>query len=337
MIKLSVLDYAQIDEHETPTQALNNTVSLAQYAEYLGYHRFWVAEHHNVPAFLSSSPEVLMMHLLNNTSTISIGSGGVMLPHYAPLKVAENFKILSRLFPGRVDLGIGNTKGTRIVNQALNETKKRFLDYKEAIQDLQGFIADDLPEEHRHHEVKANPAIDQLPSMWVLSTSVDSAIMAAELGIGYCYGFFPYANRDALNTAQEASQVYRSNFKPSGFMEQAQISIAVFACIGDTPEEAEAFGRALDLWLLGTNNFSEHLTYPSIDTANQYSYSDKEKQRIENNRSRMVVGTAEQVRDQLLDRAQLTQADEILVIPLMPGIENRKAGLKSLAQAFDNI
>ena len=144
MVKLGILDYAQIDEGTSAQTALQNTITLAQFAESLGYERFWMAEHHDVPAFASSSPELIMMRLADATKRIRIGSGGVMLPHYSPYKVAENFRVLEAFHSNRIDLGIGNTIGTPIVNRTLNENKKSKLNYEQSIVDLTKYLSDQM-------------------------------------------------------------------------------------------------------------------------------------------------------------------------------------------------
>ena len=168
MVQLGVLDYAQTDEGENATTALHHTVLLAKHAEALGYTRFWMAEHHNVPAFASSSPEMVMMHLANATKRIRLGSGGVMLPHYSPYKVAENFRILEAFFPNRIDLGIGNNIGTPLVKNALNENKNSILDYEKSMKDIQTYLTDQVNEEHRFHGITANPVVPTNPEMWLL-------------------------------------------------------------------------------------------------------------------------------------------------------------------------
>lgn len=334
MVDLGILDYAQIDEGSNPVQALNESVELAQHVEKLGFTRFWVAEHHDVPAFASSSPEMIMMRLLDQTESIRIGSGGVMLPHYAPLKVAENFKVLQAFHPGRVDLGIGNTKGTRAVFEALNERKSGRFDYEGAIKDLQGFLRNDLPEDHRHQGLSANPDIDQVPQMWVLSSSVNSAKMAARLGVGYAFGIFPYASRDRLEVGKEACRVYREEFQPSEFLSEPKVTVAPFLTVSEDKDQALAYAEALDLWLLGKDNFAELPAFPSVETARQYEYSDEDREIVKRNRTRMVTGDLEEVISQLEDIAESMVADELLLIPLMPNLEARKNAATLLANHF---
>src|SRR5690625_4907601 len=334
MVKLGLLDYAQIDEGESAQQALQNSVMLAQLAESLGYERFWMAEHHNVPAFSSSSPELIMMRLADATSRIRIGSGGMMLPHYSPYKVAENFRVLEAFHPHRIDLGMGNTIGTPIVNRTLNENKKGKLNYEQSIVDLTRYLSDQVDENHRFHGITANPVIPTVPQMWVLSTSVRNAKMAAKLGIGYTFGLFPLAGIDKLDIGIQAAKTYREEFKPSAFMPEPRVSIAPFVVVAETNEQAEEYAEALDLWLLGTDHFGQLREFPSVETARNYHYTEKEKATIQEKRTRMVVGDIEKVTTQYNKLTTQFNADEVLLIPLIPGLEARKKALELLAGAF---
>lgn len=334
MVKLGILDYAQIDEGSSAQKALQDTIKLAQLAEVLGYMRFWMAEHHNVPAFASSSPELIMMRLADATKRIRIGSGGVMIPHYSPYKVAENFRILEAFHPGRIDLGIGNTVGTPIVNQTLNENKKNKLNYEQSIVDLTKYVSDQVDENHRFSGIIANPVIATVPQVWVLSTSIRNAKMAAKLGIGYTFGLFPLKGIDKLKIGIQAAEAYRNEFKPSSFMREPKVSIAPFVVVAETNEQAEEYAKALDLWLLGTKNFSELKEFPSVETARKYSYTEEEKEIIQANRIRMVVGDIESVTQQLNKLIIQFKADEVLLVPLMPGLNARKKAIELLAGAF---
>lgn len=334
MVKLGVLDYAQIDEGRNAQTALQDTVHLAQLAESLGYERFWIAEHHNVPAFASSSPELIMMRIADATERIRIGSGGVMLPHYSPYKVAENFRILEAFHPNRIDLGIGNTVGTPIVNRVLNENKQGKLNYRKSIADLTNYLSDQMDENHRFSDITANPVISTVPQMWILSTSIKNAKMAAQLGIGYTFGLFPIAGIDKLRIGIQAAGVYRSEFKSSAFMPEPKVSIAPFVVVAETNEEAETYAEALDLWLLGNENFGQLSAFPSVETARHYEYTREEEKIIQANRTRMVVGDIEHVTTQLNALVTQFKADELLLIPLMPGLEARKKALELLANAF---
>ncbi|CAD2081305.1 Alkanal monooxygenase alpha chain [Jeotgalicoccus coquinae] len=334
MVKLNVLDYAVIDEGQSPADALNESVTLAERAEKLGFHRFWMAEHHDVRAFASSSPEMMMMHILGKTTSIKLGSGGVMIPHYSPLKVAENFRVMENLYPGRVDLGIGNTLGTPAVNRSMNEMRPRKQRYEENISDIKKYVSNTDDEEHRFNEVTANPTGETNPEMWVLSTSVRTAELAARQGIGYTFGLFPHASKDKTAVGQEAARVYREKFIPSPVMQKPLIMVSPFVVTADTDEEAKELAKALDLWLLGKMNFSEFERFPSVETAKKYTYTVEELQKLSANRSRMVVGNAKSVKKQLETLAETFDADELLLIPLMPGAENRQRALDLISSEF---
>lgn len=333
MVNVGILDYAQIDEGKSAQEAMQDTVTLACLAESLGYKRFWLAEHHNVPAFANGSPELLMMRLADATSTIRIGSGGVMLPHYSPYKVAENFRILEAFHPNRIDLGFGSTIGTPLVYRTLNENKRRKLSYGQSINDLIQYLSDTVDEEHRFHGITAHPVIDTIPEMWALSTSIKSAKIAAASGTGYTFGLFPFVGSKKLAAGKEAVKTYRAEFKPSQVMNKPKVSIAVFVSIAETVEEAESYATALDLWLLGKNAFSELKAFPSVQTAEAYDYSDKDIEMIEANRAHMVVGDQETVKKELKELMTTFTADELLVIPLIPGLKARKNAYQLLAEA----
>ncbi len=334
MLKLGILDYAQIDEGSSAKEALSNTVELAQLAEALGYGRFWVAEHHDVPAFASSAPELVMMHLANATKQIRLGSGGVMIPHYSPYKVAENFRTLEAFHPGRIDLGIGNTVGTAIVNHTLNEKKQGKIGYEQSIVDLTKYLSDQVDENHRFAGITANPVISTVPEMWVLSTSMRTAKIAAKLGIGFTFGLFPLAGMDKFNIGIEAVKTYREEFKPSLFMKRASVAIAPFVVVAETNELAEEYAEALDFWLLGIDNFSYLTEFPSVESARQFTYTEKQKEQIQANRIRMVIGDIHSVTEQINMLVDQFNADEVLLVPLLPGLEARKKAMKLLASAF---
>lgn len=334
MATFGILDYAQIDEGENATQALQHTIELAQEAESLDFDRFWLAEHHDVPAFASSSPELLIMRLLDATSRIRLGSGGVMMPHYSPYNVAENFRILEAFHPNRVDLGIGNTVGTPIVNQTLNENKTEKLNYGQSIRDVMKYLTDDVDDTHRFHGISANPVISTIPNMWLLSMSVRSAKMAAQLGIGYTFGYFLSANENKYSVGRKAAETYRSEFQPSPFMKRPTLSLALFVVIADTKEEAEIYAQTLDVWLLGKNYFKEFQQFPSIATANEYNYTERDKSIIEKNRSRMIVGDPAQVKQEVEALIEYFHADDILFVPLLPSITARKRAVQLLADIF---
>ncbi len=327
IVKISVLDYAVIDEGKDAVTAVKEAIELAQHAEALNFSRFFVAEHHDVKSFASSSPELLMMKLLDETNDIQIGSAGVMLPHYSPLKVAENFRMLEAFHCGRVNLGFGNTFGTAKVQRAM-DTKKADFDYEHHIDTLQQHLTN-------ASNITVHPETSSAPSMWMLSTSERSAKLAAKLGVGYIFGLFPYASTDKIPTGRRAIKQFKEMFQPSKTNETPVTIAAVFVVISDTDEKAETLANALDVWLLGKNNFNEFEYFPSVETAKAYDYTDDELKRMKANRTRMVVGSKETVKAKLLDIQNELSADELLIIPLMPGFNNRKHALTLIHEAFN--
>ena len=331
MISLNILDYSSIDEGAVAAVALKQTTELAQLAEKLGYKRFWVAEHHQVESVAGSTPEMLMMHLATSTETIRIGSGGVMLPHYSAYKVAENFRILEALHPGRIDLGIGRSRSYRIVNEALNENKTKRLPYDQQLADLQKYFADDLSGEHRFQTLQAMPIIDTAPEMWLLGTGQGSARLAAEKGMGYAYAHFAKPSQQGM----EVVEAYRAEFQPSQFLQEPKVIIAVFAIVAETAEKAEELATAFDLWLLFVESDSPPPYYPSVETAKRRGFSASEQEKVARNRQRMLIGTAEQVKAQIASIADRYGTDEITIIPNISGADNRMNELRLLADAFN--
>ncbi|EHJ56311.1 luciferase family oxidoreductase, group 1 [Streptococcus urinalis FB127-CNA-2] len=326
-MKLSVLDYGQIDEGKSAKQALQESVKLAKIADSLGYSRFWVAEHHNVNAFAISSPELLMMQIASQTQKIRVGSGGIMVLHYSDYKIAENINTLEALYPNRIDLGMGNSLGTKKVHQALNSIHQK-ADYFQMLQDIKNWF------QKNHSAINVQPTISTKPQLWTLSNSTVTAEKTAELGLGYTFGVFPYIPKDPLLEGKKVSSVYYDHFQPSEFLKQPHLILAVFICIADTDEKAQEYAKSLDIWMLGKNDFNEFNHYPSYETATEYQKTDEDRKQISKNRKRMIVGSPEKVKEQLTPLIEATQADELLMIPLLPGIESRIRALELLANLY---
>ncbi|UDI77208.1 LLM class flavin-dependent oxidoreductase [Staphylococcus taiwanensis] len=329
----SILDYAMIDEGKDAQQALQDTTRLAKLADDLGYKRFWLTEHHDVPAFAGSSPELLMMYLLGQTTRIKLGSGGVMLPHYSPFNVAEHFKMLEALYPGRVDLGIGNNPGTAIVKRAMDEDKRDYLDYAQSIEDIRHYLSSPI-EEQRVGKVIAQPQLTRHPEMWLLSTSQRSAKLAASQGMGYTLGTFLLPSQDKIDAAKTSVAVYREHFQRTGLNMAPKVMLTTFAIVTDTEEEAHQLLDALDVWLLGKRQFAEFDRFPSGETAQAYALTDRDKRVIEQHRARILAGTIDQVKPRLDAMIQAFEADEVLVVPLLPGIDQRCRTIERLAHAY---
>ncbi len=333
MVELSILDYAMIDEGKNAQQALDDTVRLAKLADKLNYKRFWITEHHNVPAFACSSPELLIMQLLGQTSHIKLGSGGVMLPHYSPYKVAENFRMLENFYPNRVDLGIGNNVGTPIVKRAMDEDKADYLDYQQSIIDIRQYITDQTAEQ-RFPSIIAQPQISHHSDMWLLAMSQRSAKMAAEQGMGFVLGTFLLPNETAIQSSKLSIQTYHDHFQTTSLQMEPRVIITVFTIVTDTEEQAYNLQQALDVWLLGKENFSEFDKFPSPETAAAYQLSDRDRTRIQDTHSSILAGTIDTVKPKLDKMVEDFNADEVLIVPLLPGIDNRCRTIELLAQAY---
>ena len=328
MVTYNVLDYSPIDEGSDARKALLQTTELARLAEKLGYRRFWVSEHHHVHSVAGSSPEMLMMHIADSTESIRVGSGGVMLPHYSPFKVAENFRILEALHPNRIDLGIGRSPSYQLVNRALNETKGKRLSYEQLITDIRHFLSEP-DDNHRFSDLAAMPVIETVPDLWLLGTSMGSAEIAADQGMAYAY-----AHLGKPEGGHSAADHYRKNFRPSLLLDRPQVMIAVFAVVAETPEEADQLAKAFDLWLLTVESSTPPPYYPSVKTALERGFSALEKEKIRNNRKRMFIGTPGHVAEDIRRTAEAYKADEVTVVPNVYGAENRMKSIELLAEAL---
>nr|WP_257351955.1 LLM class flavin-dependent oxidoreductase [Pseudalkalibacillus decolorationis] len=331
-IKLSVLDQSPIAEGMTSEEALDNTVKLAQSVEKLGFERFWVSEHHDTNSLAGSSPEVLIAHLAAKTNKIRVGSGGVMLPHYSPYKVAENFKVLEGLNPDRIDLGLGRAPGGMpIATMALNEGKSRRTveQFPEHIDDLIGYLHGTLDEGHRFTGLKATPNLQTTPDVWILGSSPSSALLAAEKGLPYTFAQF--INGDG---GPDYTELYREHFSPSKLLSEPKNMVAVFVICAETEEQAEFVASSMDLTLLMIEQGMKSSGTPSPQKAAAYQYSSYEMRRIKENRKRMVVGTPPQVMAQLLQLSEAYQTDEIMLVTITYDFQDK---LKSFQLVADEV
>lgn len=309
-LSYSILDQSPISEGSSPQEALKQTAVLAQKAEQWGYTRFWVSEHHDATTLAGSSPEVLIAHLGAVTNTIRLGSGGVMLPHYAPFKIAENFKLLEALYPDRIDAGVGRAPGGMPrASYALNEGKKRDTSqFPKQIDELRMYLTDSIPEEHPYYGMKATPVTKHSPPIWILGSSENSAQLAAEKGLPYMFAHF--INGEG---GQEFAKEYRKQFK-SHKESEPRVGFAIFVVCQETAEQAEWVASSMDLSLcMGAQGIPSKGT-PPPENARAYPYSKFEKLLVAENRRRMVVGTPEQVVDKLEIMASEYRADEVMLV-----------------------
>jgi luciferase family oxidoreductase group 1 len=331
-MKLGVLDQVFIAEGRTASDALAESARLAQAAEKLGYARFWVSEHHGMPALAFSSPEVLIAHLAAATSRIRVGSGGIMLPHYSAYKVAENFRLLEALHPGRIDLGLGRAPGGMpLSTRALQQNKRVDVDqYPQQVLDLIGYLHEATPAGHPFEGLLAAPSIPTAPEIWLLGSSGDSARFAAILGTSYAFAEF-----FGTPGGEEAVRYYREHFEPNTVLEERpRAMIATMAICAETEEEANRLAVSSDLLFLGIRTGRERKNLPSVETAMHYPYTELDLELIRQIRQRRVIGTPAQVKEQLLRLGEAYQADEILLNTPVHDPEARIRSYELIAEAF---
>jgi luciferase family oxidoreductase group 1 len=324
-IPLSILDLAPVDTSRDTTQALRNTTELARRAEQLGYRRFWVAEHHNMPAIASSSPAVLIAHLAASTERIRIGSGGVMLPNHAPLVVAEQFGTLAALNPGRIDLGIGRAPGT---DQRTALALRRTTDglsaeqFPSEVADVIGMLAGD-PE-----RLAAVPTPNELPQVWLLGSSGYSAQLAGLWGLPFSFAHhFSSANTDA------ALALYRRSFRPSQWLEQPHCMIAVNATCAATDAEAERLARPGWLSFLRLRT-GRPTALPTVEEAAEYEFSPAELAFVAERRHGQALGSPETVRAALDELVARTGVDELMLTCQVYDIGARLRSYELVAELY---
>lgn len=331
-MKLGILDQSHIAEGRTASDALSETTKLAQEADKLGYNRYWVSEHHASRSLASSSPEVLIAHLAARTSRIRVGSGGVMLPHYSAYKVAENFRLLEALHPGRIDLGLGRAPGGMpLSTRALQEGKHGSAvdQYPQQVIDLTGYLYDELAPDHRFAGLHASPSIETAPQLWLLGSSYESAKIAARYGAAYAFAQF-----FGVPGGEEAIRHYREHFQPSILNQTPQSIVAVLAICADTEEEAKLLASSTELFFLQLERGAELKWLPSVQTATAFPYTEFDRERIRYGQNRRIVGTPKQVKEQLLQIGESFQADELLIVTPTHDFAARIHSYRLIAEAF---
>ncbi|QHS24100.1 LLM class flavin-dependent oxidoreductase [Virgibacillus sp. MSP4-1] len=327
-IKLSVLDQSPLLPGATARDALKQTTELAQWTDKLGYHRFWVSEHHSTKMLAGSAPEILITHLAAHTKHIRVGTGGVLLPHYSAYKVAEVFRVLESLYPGRIDLGVGRAPGGMPgVNYALNKGKyPNVKEYPQQVQELMNYIRG---EKHPTYQVSATPLGETAPPIWMLGSSTNSASLSAQLGTSYTFAQF--INGDG---GIDAMKDYYEHFQPSAQQKEPQGSVAIFVVCAKTEEEAEYLASTLDLQLLRVENGDFRHEYPDPEEASDYPYTPFELERVRHNRKRMIVGNPQQVKGKLEQLAQIYGVEEIIINTIATSAEKRFESYKLIMEAF---
>ncbi len=328
-IKLSILDQSIVRLNATPREAVDETIATAKLAEQLGYARFWISEHHNSTFIAGSAPEVLMVKLADETSHIRIGSGGIMLPNHSTIKVAENFRMLETLFPGRIDLGMGRAPGGDRITASLLNPSNDFSEesYLRQLDHLQRFFRDTAATQHG--PILAVPQSATIPAQWILSSSGGSSDIAAKFGMGLVIARFINGHAQP-----DIADLYRTRFKPSSQLDKPHVMLAISVLCADTEDKAAEMRKFVDHILLQfeRGNF-EHLG--NYDAIKDYRFSPAELERIRNNSGRVISGTKEQVKQQLLALAEAFDVDEIIVSCMTDNATDRKHSFELLAEAFE--
>jgi len=331
MIPLSILDLSPVSEGSTAAQALRNSLDLAKLADELGYTRYWVAEHHNLPAIASSAPDIMIGQICAVTKRIRVGSGGVMLPNHAPLMVAERFKVLEALYPGRIDLGLGRAPGTDPATSYMLRRRQGISeedDFLERFQELMLLETRSFPEGHPFAKVRAMPSDVALPPIYLLGSSDYSAQLAGQIGAA-----FAFAHHFATFDAVEAMKLYRDNFRPSIAHKGPYAILATHVVCADTDAEAERLATTVDLNFVRRAK-GEYLPLSSPEDAAKYDYAPVDRARIAQNRSRLSVGAPAAVKARLEPLIAATNANELMVTSMLYDHQARRHSYELLKQAF---
>ncbi|MEA2524952.1 MAG: hypothetical protein QOF73_2179 [Thermomicrobiales bacterium] len=332
VLPLSVLDLSPVGSGSSSPQALRNTLDLARLVDGLGYTRYWLAEHHNIPSVASSAPEILIGHVASETTRIRVGSGGIMLPNHAPLKVVETFRVLEALHPGRIDLGIGRAPGTDGLTAVALRRSTEALgadDFPAQLAELFAFADDGFPEDHPFRAITATPSDVPLPPVSLLGSSGYSAQLAASLGLG-----FAFAHHINPGAAIPAMRAYRSGFVPSATLEKPEAILALSVICADTDAEAQYLSASLDLVLLQLRT-NRRGPLPTPEEALAYPYTPAERAQIEALRPMYIAGSPETVRARIEELVAATGADEVMIMTTMHNHAARRHSYELLAEAFE--
>jgi luciferase family oxidoreductase group 1 len=329
-LRLSVLDQSPIRKDGDAPAALQETIRLARLADRLGYTRYWLSEHHNTITLAGASPEILIARLAAETKDIRLGSGGIMLPNHSTLKVAEDFRLLEALYPGRIDLGLGRAPGgDRLTSQLLNPANTFDpQEYISQIRDLHAFLSDTPAPGNFEGKIRAIPRIATQPELWMLTSSGESAYLAAHFGMSLCYAQF-------INPVGGAAAIraYRDRFKPSTFLDEPRASVGIFAFCSEDPRKVEETQAVIDYRLLGFEK-GRYDEIPTYAAASAYSYTPVEWQRVLYNRQRTAIGTPEQLKDKLEGLVREFEVEEIVVSTFTERVEDRLHSYELLAELF---
>lgn len=305
-------------------RAIEETLALARRADELGYHRYWLAEHHAIAALADPCPEILLARLGAETRRLRVGTGGVLLPYYSAFRTAETFRMLEALYPGRIDLGVGRAPGGD-ARTAQAVGGGRFPDaehFPQQVWELAALL------EGKHRPVRLQPEVETVPQVWVLGSSDYSGALAAELGLAFAFAhFINPRGGDAV------ARAYREMFKPSGVRTQPQVIVCTFAIVGETDEEAERLAASIDLRRLHMA-LNIDSPVPTPEEAARHRYSEEERRYVMGQRARAVIAGPAKAKKELLEMAERYAADELMVLTITGDYESRRRSYELLIGAF---
>jgi luciferase family oxidoreductase group 1 len=329
-MKIGVLDQSPISEGSTGADALLNTIDLARLADKLGYNRYWLAEHHGTPMLACASPEVMIAAIGSATERIRIGSGGVMLPHYSPLKVAETFSILSALFPNRVDLGIGRAPGTdQSTAFALQRDRRHPApdDFPQQLGELLAYLENQMPAGHPFSRLAALPGRPHVPDVWLLGSSQQSALWAADNGLPYCFA-------DFINPEGSAyAQLYRERFSPSETLTEPRLIVAGFVVCAETEDQAQHVASSARMTRALLNE-GKLIPVPPVERALQFLAERGPNADTVSRPRRAIVGAPTNVKNGIEDLAKLYGAEEVMILTTTYDHSARRRSYELIADAF---
>ena len=331
-MRLSVLDQSMIVSGRSPASSIRDTVELARLCDRLGYHRYWVSEHHSSDSIAGSAPEILLAALAMVTTRIRLGSAGIMLPHYSSLKVAEQFRVLEALAPGRMDLGLGRAPGSdgRTAFALNPNAAEAATAFPAQLRDLMAWVSGTpLPEGHAFRTVVAQPAGETAPEVWILGSSTYGAQVAAYFGLPYCYAYFFTEGQGAA----EALSLYRGTYRPSARHSSPNTAIAVFALAADTQAEAEHLFTPREVWRAERER-GRFVPLPSPEEAAAYPFTPAELSRNAAIRERAAYGTPAVVRQRLTAVAEELGADEVAVVTALHNQAARRRSFELISREF---
>jgi luciferase family oxidoreductase group 1 len=325
-LPVSILDQSPVVAGTSPRDAILETLALAGRADALGYHRYWLSEHHSVHTFANPAPEILLARVAAETTRLRVGTGGVLLPHTSALKVAEQFRIHEALEPGRIDLGIGRASGgPDLVSVALGASEEAA--FQSQMRDLIDFLGASLPDGHPFASLQAMPAGPGAPEVWLLGKSEHGAVLAAEMGLPFAFAHF------ISGDGTEITRTYRRRFRPSRLHPEPRVMLALTAITAPDVEEAEELTTSLDLLRLQLE-LELYVPVPSLKEARAYPYTTRDREEIAKNRRFVTFGTPAMVRERIETVAAAHEADEAMIVTIVPDYQARIRSYELLAEAF---